>query len=181
MNEMSVAERSAAQPPVRPPLTEEAVRLFHGALERQNAGDVEGAIELYGRALRLHPYLIDGYNNVAVLLKQVKRIPAAVACLRRGDFPGMGRLMTESHASLAADYEVVSDELNRMVALARDLPGLYGARMTGGGFGGCTLNLIRAGEAESFAGELARRYERAAGVRPDVYVCRAADGAEEVS
>ncbi len=109
------------------------------------------------------------------------RVHAAVAALRAGEFDTMGRLMYESHASLDADYAVTSPELNTMVALARELPGCHGARMTGGGFGGCTVNLVRADAATSFAQNLARRYRDSTGIKPDVYVVSASDGAKEIS
>ncbi len=104
------------------------------------------------------------------------RVHRAVAALRNGDLEEMGRLMAESHASLDVDYQVTSPELNTMVALARELPGLFGARMTGAGFGGCTVNLVRADDARTFAAELAHRYQKATGLRPDVYLCRSSDG-----
>ncbi len=104
------------------------------------------------------------------------RVHAAVAALRAGDFAEMGRLMYESHHSLDADYAVSSPELNTMVTLARELPGCYGARMTGGGFGGCTVNLVAASAADSFASELAHRYEQSTGIKPDVYLVDASDG-----
>jgi len=112
---------------------------------------------------------------------EIARVHAAVAALRQGDFAQMGGLMAESHASLDADYQVSSEELNTMVALARQLPGLYGARMTGGGFGGCTVNLVHVDEAEAFAAELARRYQNITGRWPEIYLCRSSDGATEVS
>ena len=111
---------------------------------------------------------------------EMARVHAAVSVLRQADFESFGRLMFESHESLDADYQVTSPELNTMVAIARTLPGILGARMTGGGFGGCTVNLVRAEQAEAFASELARRYEADTGRRPDVYICRASDGAAEV-
>ncbi len=111
---------------------------------------------------------------------EIARVPAAVEAMRRGDWHAMRRLMDASHASLDADYQVTSPELNTMVALARELPGYCGARMTGGGFGGCTVNLVRAENAEAFAAELAVHYERATGQRPEVYVCRASEGAAEI-
>jgi galactokinase len=111
---------------------------------------------------------------------EIARVPAAVEALRRSDWEAMRKLMEASHASLDADYQVTSPELNTMVALARELPGYCGARMTGGGFGGCTVNLVRAENAEAFAVELTTRYERAMGRRPDVYQCRASEGAGEI-
>jgi galactokinase len=112
---------------------------------------------------------------------EIARVPAAVEALRHSNWDAMRRLMEASHASLDADYQVTSPELNTMFALARELKGYCGARMTGGGFGGCTVNLVRAEHAEAFATELAARYERATGRRPDVYLCRASDGASEIS
>ncbi len=108
------------------------------------------------------------------------RVHAAVAALRAGDFAEVGRLMYESHHSLDADYAVTSPELNTMVALARELPGCYGARMTGGGFGGCTVNLVRADAAEQFALNLARHYQQSSGIKPEVYAVRASDAAGEI-
>lgn len=112
---------------------------------------------------------------------EIARVPAAVEALRRGDWEAMGRLMEASHASLDADYQVTSPELNTMVALACELPGYCGARMTGGGFGGCTVNLVRAENTAAFATELAARYEKARGRRPDVYLCCTADAAAEIT
>jgi galactokinase len=64
-----------------------------------------------------------------------------------------------------------------MVELAEGLPGHYGGRMTGGGFGGCTVNLVERSNASSFADEIGRRYRERTGIKPDIYVCSAADGA----
>ena len=65
-----------------------------------------------------------------------------------------------------------------MVESAQGLPGFCGGRMTGGGFGGCTVNLVRDRDAESFSAQISERYERATGIRPNVYICDAEDGAE---
>ena len=119
-------------------------------------------------------------NRARHVTTEMARVHSAVAALRAADFESLGRLMYASHESLDADYEVTSPELNTMVRIARTLPGIVGARMTGGGFGGCTVNLVRADQAESFAAELARRYEAETGRRPDVYIVRASDGASEV-
>jgi galactokinase len=85
--------------------------------------------------------------------------------------------MRESHRSLRDLYEVSCRELDIMVELAEGLPGYYGGRMTGGGFGGCTLNLVEATDAQLFADQISARYQRAVGVEPTVYICSAADGA----
>lgn len=89
--------------------------------------------------------------------------------------------MRESHDSLRELYEVSCRELDVMVEAAQDLPGFIGGRMTGGGFGGCTVNLVREENAEEFAKRIAERYREATGIRPQVYLCTAEDGAGEVS
>ncbi len=85
--------------------------------------------------------------------------------------------MNDCHASLRDLYEVSCRELDVMVAEAQALPGCFGARLTGAGFGGCTVNLVAAEAAEDFRRELAARYARATGKRPEIYVCQAAAGA----
>jgi galactokinase len=101
----------------------------------------------------------------------------AVTVLEAGNLERFGELMNQSHESLRSDYEVSSKELDQLVALARQQPGVLGARMTGAGFGGCTVNLVRAEAAESFAQEVARGYQEALGLKAETYVCQASDGA----
>jgi galactokinase len=67
-----------------------------------------------------------------------------------------------------------------MVALAQDLPGLIGARLTGGGFGGCTINLVEQADAEAFAKELGARYEAKTGIKPEIHICHASAGAHRI-
>jgi len=133
--------------------------------------EAEGWVESWPDNLR---------RRVRHVTTEMGRVHRAVEALRRGDYAAAGRLMEESHASLDQDYQVTSPELNAMVAQARTLAGYYGARMTGGGFGGCTVNLVRAGDAEAFATALAGAYEQATGLRPQVYLCRASAGGGEV-
>ena len=91
-----------------------------------------------------------------------------------------GEKMRQSHRSLRDQYEVSCRELDLMVELAEDLPGYWGGRMTGGGFGGCTVNLVNAADAPAFTREIAARYHQATGIQPDVYICSAADGASSL-
>lgn len=92
------------------------------------------------------------------VLSENARTLAFVDALERGDRPALGQLMAASHLSLRDDYEVSCPELDRMVALAAACPGFIGARMTGGGFGGSTVNLVDATQAEIFAASLSQRY-----------------------
>ena len=104
------------------------------------------------------------------------RVEQAVEALGAGDLQRFGELMYASHASLRDDYQVSSPELDLMVELARRQPATIGARMTGGGFGGCTVNLVRANEAAAFRRQVAAEYEKKTGVTPDIYITGAADG-----
>ncbi len=85
--------------------------------------------------------------------------------------------MNASHESLRDDYEVSSKELDVLVELAWKQPGVLGARMTGAGFGGCTVNLVRQEAAESFAEAIRRGYQDALGLKAEVYICKASQGA----
>jgi len=101
--------------------------------------------------------------------------------LAQEDLARVGRSMRESHNSLRDLYEVSCRELDTMVEAAEGLPGFLGGRMTGGGFGGCTVNLVREESAEDFAKQIAGRYRQATGIDPQVYLCTAEDGAGEFS
>ncbi|MFW5856403.1 MAG: galactokinase [Planctomycetota bacterium] len=105
------------------------------------------------------------------------RVQRGVAALEAGDLETMGRLMTESHASSRDRFGNSCPELDTMVALAEELDGCYGARLSGGGFGGCTVNLVARDRADAFAADLGARYEDATGIAPDLHRCRAVDGA----
>jgi len=113
------------------------------------------------------------------VITENQRVLEASEALQSGDLPHFGKLMYESHRSLRDDYEVSCGELDLLVDLASAHEGVYGARMTGGGFGGCTINLVRAAAAEQFKRDLAEVYSREAGRTPEVYVCSAAKGAGE--
>jgi galactokinase len=106
-----------------------------------------------------------------------QRVLEAVEVLEAGDLERFGELMNASHESLREDYQVSCKELDVLVELARKQPGTLGARMTGAGFGGCTVNLVRADAAEAFAEAVRRGYQDALGLRAEIYVCRASDGA----
>jgi galactokinase len=114
------------------------------------------------------------------VISEDERVEQAAEALESGDLTRFGVLMGESHRSLRDDYEVSCRELDIMVELANKLPGVYGARMTGGGFGGCTVNLVEASATEAFVTAIAQSYEQATGVKPEIYVSEAAEGACEV-
>jgi galactokinase len=108
------------------------------------------------------------------------RVLSAVEAFHRGDSKALGPLMQESHRSLRDDYEVSSKELDLMVEIATVQPGLIGARMTGGGFGGCTINLVEAAAVADFKRKVAAEYSSRTGLTPEIYVSPASEGAQQM-
>ena len=106
------------------------------------------------------------------------RVLKAADALRDRDLKTFGKLMYESHQSLRDDYEVSCKELDVMVDLAKPIEGVFGARMTGGGFGGCTINLVDVDAVDEFTQTIKNGYAEATGKHAEVYVCSTADGAE---
>jgi len=119
------------------------------------------------------------YRRCLHVVRENERVVETVQQLRAGDLKAVGKLMAESHASLRDLYEVSCPELDVMVEAAQGLPGFIGGRMTGGGFGGCTVNLVEDKHASRFAEEITERFRTKTGILPTVYVCSAADGAGE--
>ena len=111
------------------------------------------------------------------VISENQRVLDAAETLRSGDLGQFGRLMYESHRSLRLDYEVSCKELDLLVEIAATCEGVYGSRMTGGGFGGCTITLARADSVEHFRRKITQGYKDETGITADVYVCSAAQGA----
>jgi galactokinase len=153
--------------------------------------ECEQAVAILGRPLRdiaagewpaLANKLPDTLRRRArhIVTENARVLDFVDAC-RQGDPARMGLLMAQSHDSLRVDYEVSCAELDFLVATAVNLEGVAGARMTGGGFGGCTVNLVRAGAAEGFRQAMASAYESRFGIRPEIYACQTADGVRELN
>jgi galactokinase len=104
------------------------------------------------------------------------RVLAAAEALRTADLDRLGALMAESHASMRDDFEASSPEIDLLVELARQANGVVGARVTGAGWGGCTVNLVRENAVDVFAAQVAGEYERRTSLAAEVHVCRAVDG-----
>jgi galactokinase len=117
------------------------------------------------------------YKRCRHVVTENARTHWAAAALESGEIATLRQLMTDSHRSLRDDYEVSCRELDIMVGLAMQQRGVLGARMTGGGFGGCTINLVQAAESDRFCDRVAEGYQAAIGRRPDIYVCEASNGA----
>lgn len=120
------------------------------------------------------------YRRCRHVISENERVVEAAGTLQAGDLSRFGELMYQSHESLDKDYEVTCEELNIMVGLAREIDGVYGARMTGGGFGGCTVNLVRADAVARFQSTVMTGYRSATGLDPMIYICSAAQGAGPV-
>src|SRR5262249_44643747 len=99
---------------------------------------------------------------------------------RTDDLDRLGELFVESHRSLQFDYEVSCEELDFLVDTAIGIDGVYGARMTGGGFGGCTVNLLAPAPSAIFQREIANKYQARSSVCPKVYLCDASAGVSEI-
>jgi galactokinase len=111
------------------------------------------------------------------IITENERVVEFAAAARAGDLEAMGRLFVASHRSMQYDYEISCEEIDFLVDSALTIPGVYGARMTGGGFGGCTVNLVKAGREEEFTRELGRLYAETYGITAAVYDCTPANGA----
>lgn len=120
------------------------------------------------------------YRRCRHVVTENDRVQRAARALEQHDLKQFGVLMAQSHASLRDDYQVSSRELDLMVEIAARQPGVFGARMTGGGFGGCTINLVEAEQAERFKDNVAKDYNKAIGLSPEIYISTAADGAGQV-
>jgi galactokinase len=127
--------------------------------------------------------LADGLDDVTRrrarhIITENDRTLQAARAMRRGDAVELGQLMVQSHESMRDDFEISSDALNAMVDSALPHPACFGARMTGGGFGGCAIALIRAAATDDFVSRTSAAYHQKTGITAAVYVCRATDGAE---
>lgn len=105
----------------------------------------------------------------------------ALAALQRGDLAAFGRRMNESHVSLRDDYEVSCAEVDALAELAWSCPGVYGARITGGGFGGCTVNIVADAHMEEFTSKIKAGYAEQTGLTPEIYTVAAWDGAHQIT
>jgi galactokinase len=114
------------------------------------------------------------------IITENQRVLDAVQAMRMDDVVRLGKLLNASHASLRDDFEVTNEALNQIVDAAQLQPACYGARMTGGGFGGCAVALVDAGKIQTFVDEVQEAYHRKSGLEPQIYVCKAEAGASEV-
>ncbi|OPZ82374.1 MAG: Galactokinase [bacterium ADurb.Bin429] len=120
------------------------------------------------------------YRRCRHVVTENARVLQAVRAMEAGNLAELGRLLNASHDSLRDDYEVSCPELDAMVDIARRQSGVYGSRMTGAGFGGCTVSLVADEYADAFVAAVGPAYRVATGLDPQIYVCQASAGAGEV-
>lgn len=109
-----------------------------------------------------------------------QRTIEAVKALKSSDIETFGRLMNESHVSLRDDYEVSCEEIDKLVELAWSIPGVIGSRITGGGFGGCTVSIVKNDAIDRFVSEVGSGYEAKFGKKPEMYIVDCGDGAHRL-
>ncbi|MBR2404718.1 MAG: galactokinase [Clostridia bacterium] len=132
---------------------------------------------------KAHAHLIDDETTakrVRHVIGENARVRSAVEALSIGDIEAFGALMNASHDSLCHDYEVTGFELDTMVDEARKIDGVLGTRMTGAGFGGCTVSIVKNDAVRTFIAEVGKNYEAATGIKPSFYVTETGDGGKEI-
>jgi galactokinase len=132
-------------------------------------------LEKWGREMEPKSYL-----RARHIVSENLRTVAAAEALLSGNLKELGALMAEAHRSYSQDFEASCPEADAMVELAQSLPGLIGARLTGGGFGGCTINLVEQEHAAAFSKTLGFRYADKIGIEPQIHICHASDGAHRL-
>jgi galactokinase len=115
-----------------------------------------------------------------VITENLRTLNAAKA-MQTADAALLGQLMNESHISMRDDFEITNDALNVMVAVAQEQPGCFGARMTGGGFGGCAVALVHEEKVDEFVTVVSQQYQQQTNLAPKIYVCQPSDGASSVN
>ncbi len=115
------------------------------------------------------------------VIYEIERVEKACKALLKNDFSTFGKLMYDTHAGLSKEYKVSCKELDVLVDIAKEIPDVLGARMMGGGFGGCTINLIKKGTAESFISIVENEYEKRTGNKIQIYKVKISNGAAKIN
>jgi galactokinase len=156
---------------------EEGVRSLHRVMPEVRALRDVSTAQLEEHKQSLAPVI---YRRCRHVVTENARVLSAADAFHTRDLRALGQLMAASHRSLRDDFEVSCPELDAMVEIASRHAGLIGSRMTGGGFGGCTVNLVHDDAVEEFRSVVAREYEQRVRVTPEIYTSPAADGASEL-
>ncbi len=120
-------------------------------------------------------------NRVKHVIFENARVKKAADVLKQGDLIAFGQILKDANDSIRDLYEVTGDELDAMIEAAKDVPGCIGSRMTGAGFGGCTVNIVEESQIDAFIQTVGKAYTQKTGLTPQFYVCSIGDGAREVT
>ena len=120
------------------------------------------------------------YSRCKYVIEEIERINETSDALARHDLPKIGQLLYATHKGLQHDYEVSCPEIDFLVDFTKEQPEVLGSRMMGGGFGGCTINLVKSDALHDFSLKVNAAYQMAFGIRPKVYPINTADGTSEV-
>ncbi len=176
-NTMVKHKLQAGEYNVRRAECEEAVRKLSAAMPTiRSLRDVSMEQLAQNRSLLLEKL----YRRCRHVVSENQRVRKVAELFEQGRTEGLRELMAASHQSMRDDYEISCRELDTMVEIAGRQRGVYGARMTGGGFGGCTINFVDVEHAAEFQRRVSAEYESAIGLHPDIYICEASQGAELV-
>ena len=156
---------------------EEGVRTLRAVLP-----GIQALRDVTPAQLEKHRRLLDSkvFSRCRHVVTENERVKSTVRAFETGDITALGPLMRESHRSLRDDYEVSCKELDKMTEITSAQPGAIGARMTGGGFGGCTISLVESAAVETFRQNVAAEYLARTGLKPEIYVTPAADSAQQL-
>jgi galactokinase len=176
-NTMAKHELGSSEYNIRRAQCEEGVRRLRTVLPQ-----IRALRDLTPAQLEKYRELLDSkvFARCRHVVTENERVMSAVQALETRDLSALGPLMRDSYRSLRDDYEVSSEELDLMVEIAAAQPGVLGARMTGGGFGGCTINLVESTAVDAFRHNVSARYLERTGLKPEIYVTSASDGVQQV-
>ena len=155
-----------------------ATEFFKHKLNREIRALRDIAIDEYEKYQAQLPEIIA--RRARHVISENYRVQVGMQALREGNFSAFGQLMIESHRSLKNDYEVSCAELDLLVDLALKQEGVLGARMTGAGFGGCTVNLLKRDYVDFFKEKIKKEYKKITGINPDVYLTAPSGGAKVI-
>ncbi len=177
-NSMVKHEHAGGEYNVRREEVEEGTRILHRQIPSVKALR-DATVEQLMECRQQMPENV--FRRCRHIITENMRVQLAASALERADLGSFGALMAEAHRSFRDDFEASCSELDTLVEIASGLSGCYGARMTGGGFGGCTVNLVDENRADHFRQEIHARYRAATGIDADIYLCRASAGARKIS
>lgn len=152
---------------------EEAVRLLAPVL-----GPIKTLRDVTPAGLEANKSLLSDvtYRRARHIVSENERVIEAADALAAGDLVRCGALMNQSHTSMRDDYEISCEEVDVLVDIAQKQPGVFGSRMTGGGFGGCTVSLVEAGATDTFMENVKAAYEKATGLKSTIFACSPQQG-----